>query len=79
MLIFVARMILVNIISQIVHVFGFIRLGRMPNTRKGNEAMPRNGTGRCSCCQHPLQIFDRAANTQNAPLIRSSARRSDIH
>jgi hypothetical protein len=57
-------MTFVNIISQTVHVFGFIRLGRMPNTQKGSAATPRNGTGRCNCCQQPLQIFDRAADTR---------------
>jgi hypothetical protein len=47
---------LVNAISQMVQVFGFIRLGRMPNMRKGTENGPRNGTGRCNCCQQPMQM-----------------------
>src|SRR5258708_2585727 len=63
-------MTFVNIISQTVHVFGFIRLGRMPKIRKGSEAMPRNGTGRRSCCQQPLQILDRSADITMPSLIR---------
>jgi hypothetical protein len=47
-----------NINSQIVQVLGFIRLGRMPNNRNGTEATPRKGTGKCICCQQPMQIFD---------------------
>ena len=47
----------VNISSQIVQVFGFIRLGRIPRARNGAEAMPRNGTGTCICCQQPWHIF----------------------
>jgi hypothetical protein len=33
-------------ISQIVQVFGFIRLGLMPTRRKGVESGPRSGIGR---------------------------------
>jgi hypothetical protein len=54
---FRAFMILANINSQIVHVFGFMRLGRMPKSRNGIAAMPRNGTGMRMCCQQPMQIF----------------------
>src|SRR5829696_1417194 len=53
-----ARITLVNISSQMVQVFGFIRLGRMPNARNGAEITPRSGTGTCICSQHPLQILD---------------------
>jgi hypothetical protein len=47
----------VNMSSHTVQVFGFIRLGRMPNMRKGMEARPRSGTGTRICCQQPMQIF----------------------
>src|SRR5258708_30336143 len=40
-----------------VQVLGFIRLGRIPNARNGTDSTPRSGTGRCSCCQHPMQIL----------------------
>src|SRR6516225_4582572 len=59
---------LVNINSQIVQVFGFIRLGRMPKARKGAEAIPRKGTGTCICCQQPWHILART------PFIRVSPR-----
>ena len=42
-------MTLVNIISQIVQVFGFMRLGRIPKARNGTDATPRKGTGKCIC------------------------------
>jgi len=35
-----------NAISQIVQVFGFIRLGLMPKRRNGIESGPRSGIGR---------------------------------
>src|SRR5438552_14592819 len=54
-----ARMILVKASSQMVQVFGFMRLGLMPTTRNGAEAMPCNGTGSFSCCQQPTQRRDR--------------------
>ena len=57
-LILLARMILLNISSQNVHVLGFILLGRIPKARKGTDAGPRNGTGKWICCQQPLQILD---------------------
>ncbi|VTZ65369.1 hypothetical protein EMEDMD4_790393 [Sinorhizobium medicae] len=57
-MIFRAFITRVNMSSQIVQVFGFIRLGRIPNARKGMEAGPRRGTGTCICSQHPLQILD---------------------
>ena len=41
-----ALITVVNISSQIVQVFGFILLGRMPNARNGIESTPRNGMGR---------------------------------
>src|SRR3546814_17993441 len=50
------RMSRLNIISQSVQVFGFMRLGRMPAKRKGAESTPRNGIGTRSCCQQPLQM-----------------------
>lgn len=43
-------------ISQIVQVFGFIRLGLMPKRRNGAENGPRMGIGRCRFCQQPKQI-----------------------
>ncbi len=54
-----AFMMRVNMSSQTVQVFGFIRLGRMPKARKGTEARPCSGTGIRICCQQPLQIIDR--------------------
>ncbi|MFL6839913.1 MAG: hypothetical protein ACJ8FZ_21770 [Bradyrhizobium sp.] len=45
-----------NAISQIVQVFGFMRLGLMPNKRNGAESGPRNGIGKCRFCQQPKQI-----------------------
>ena len=48
---------LVNIISQMVQVLGFIRLGRMPNARNGTDTTPRSGTGRCMCSQQPMHIL----------------------
>src|SRR4051812_22992053 len=57
MVIFLARITLVNINSQTVQVLGFILLGRMPKARNGTESTPRSGTGTCICCQHPMQIF----------------------
>jgi hypothetical protein len=65
MVIFRALITLVNIISQTVQVLGFIRLGRMPKARKGADATPRNGTGMCIWCQHPLQILE-CRNVMNA-------------
>ena len=53
-----ALITVVNINSQIVQVFGFILLGRMPNARNGTDNTPCSGTGRCICCQHPLQMLD---------------------
>ncbi len=44
-----------NIVSQMVQVLGFMRLGRMPTARKGTEAKPRKGTGNLSVSQQPLQ------------------------
>src|ERR1700685_3386911 len=44
-----------NIVSQIVQVLGFMRLGRMPTARNGTEAKPRQGTGNFSVSQQPLQ------------------------
>ena len=58
MVIFRAFMIRVKANSQNVQVFGFIRLGRRPTIRNGMENGPRNATGKCRFCQHPLQIFD---------------------
>src|SRR6202008_5053237 len=46
-----AFMILENAISQSVQVLGFIRLGLMPNTRKGTENCPRDAIGLGSFCQ----------------------------
>ena len=43
---------------EVAEVLGFIRLGRTPNIRNGAENTPRSGTGRCICCQQPLQILD---------------------
>ena len=40
-----AFMTLENAISQIVQVFGFMRLGLIPNRRNGAESGPRNGIG----------------------------------
>src|SRR3954469_23294119 len=57
MVIFLARITLVNINSQTVQVLGFILLGRMPKARNGIESTPRSGTGTCICCQQPMQIF----------------------
>src|SRR4051794_40035181 len=57
MVIFLARITLVNINSQTVQVLGFILLGRMPKARNGIESTPRSGTGTCICCQQPTQIF----------------------
>src|SRR5690348_15220528 len=57
MVILRARITFVNISSQIVHRFGFMRLGLMPNTRNGADSTPRSGTGTRICCQHPLQIL----------------------
>ena len=57
MVTFRARITVVNINSQMVQVLGFILLGRMPKARNGTERTPRSGTGRCICCQHPMQIF----------------------
>jgi hypothetical protein len=48
----------VNIISQIVQMLGFIRLGLMPKARNGTDRPPRSGIGMCICCQHPLQIVE---------------------
>jgi hypothetical protein len=45
-----------NAISQMVQVFGFIRLGLMPNRRNGADNGPRSGIGMCRFCQHPRQI-----------------------
>jgi hypothetical protein len=44
-----------NIVSQIVQVLGFMRLGRMPTARNGMEAKPRKGTGNLRVSQQPLQ------------------------
>jgi hypothetical protein len=55
---------LANIISHIVQVFGFMRLGLTPKARNGIEATPRNGTGRLNCSQHPRQKWERALATQ---------------
>jgi len=75
-------MTFVNIISQTVQVFGFIRLGRMPNMRKGNAARPRNGTGMCSCSSSLYRswivlpkamlsrLIGREAEKQERPAIR---------
>ena len=52
---FRARITVVNINSQTVQVLGFIRLPLIPNARNGTDSPPRSG--RCSCCQHPVQIF----------------------
>src|SRR3954447_19583616 len=51
------RMTTLNMSSQTVHRFGFIRLGLMPNRRKGRDRGPRIGTGTCIWDQHPLQII----------------------
>src|SRR3954452_3108567 len=51
------RMTTLNMSSQMVHRFGFIRLGLMPNRRKGSESGPRIGTGTRIWHQHPLQII----------------------
>jgi len=53
-----AFMIFVKAISQIVQVFGFIRLGRMPNIRNGPDSNPRSGIGNFICCQQPRQILE---------------------
>src|SRR6476620_2185773 len=58
MVILRARITFVNISSQMVQVWGFIRLGRMPKARNGAEITPRSGTGRCICSQHPLQNLE---------------------
>lgn len=68
----------VNMSSQIVQVFGFIRLGRMPKARKGMEAGPRRGTGRRICCQQPLQILDRENDILPPPCLRAVSRFSHI-
>src|SRR5947209_3219422 len=49
---------LVNIVSQMLHRFGFIRLILMPSSLNGMDSGPRMGIGICICCQHPLQIID---------------------
>jgi hypothetical protein len=66
---------LVNINSQIVQVFGFIRLGRMPKARKGAEAIPRKGTGTCICCQQPWHILARTPFIRVSPRLRPSRTR----
>jgi hypothetical protein len=53
-----AFMMRVKASSQNVQVFGFIRLGLKPTMRYGIERGPRNITGRCKFCQHPLQIAE---------------------
>jgi hypothetical protein len=63
----VARIVLMPLSGQASEEFQFIRLGRMPKIRKGSEAIPRNGTGRCSCCQQPLQILDLARSMEVPP------------
>ena len=63
----VARIVLMPVSGQASEEFQFIRLGRMPKIRKGSEAIPRNGTGRCSCCQQPLQILDLARSMEVPP------------
>jgi hypothetical protein len=49
---------LVNMVSQMLHRFGFIRLILMPSSLNGIDSGPRMGIGMCMCCQHPLQIID---------------------
>src|ERR1043166_4955273 len=49
---------LVNMVSQMLHRFGFIRLILMPSSLNGIDNGPRMGIGICICCQHPLQIID---------------------
>jgi hypothetical protein len=64
----------VNIISQIVQVFGFIRLGRMPKARNGAEAIPRKGTGTCICCQQPWHILARTPFIRASPSLATVAK-----
>jgi hypothetical protein len=46
-----------NTTSQIVQVFGFMRLGRLPKMRKGMDTGPRSGAGSLSWPQQPFQIL----------------------
>src|SRR5215212_11447901 len=66
-------MIRVNISSQTVEVFGFMRLGRMPKIRSGSEAGPRSGTGTRICCQQPLQIMDRGCGNRLRPSVQEDS------
>src|SRR5215217_6423703 len=63
----------VNISSQTVQVFGFMRLGRMPKIRSGSEAGPRSGTGTRICCQQPLQIMDRDCDNRLRPSVQQAS------
>src|SRR4051794_28874629 len=76
MVIFLARITLVNINSQTVQVLGFILLGRMPKARNGIESTPRSGTGTCICCQQPTQIFAGFALMVSFPKARMVSARS---
>jgi hypothetical protein len=44
-----------NIVSQIVHTLGFMRLRRMPTARNGAAATVRKGMGIFMFCQQPTQ------------------------
>src|SRR5688572_29010990 len=50
------RLTRVNIVSQMLHRLGFMRLIFTPSIRSGIESGPRIGMGMLMCCQHPLQI-----------------------
>ena len=67
MVIFLARITLVNINSQTVQVLGFILLGRMPKARNGIESTPRSGTGTCTPASADLSkngsTYSQAATT----------------
>ncbi|WP_300261364.1 hypothetical protein [Bradyrhizobium sp.] len=64
----------VNAISQIVQVFGFMRLGLMPNSRNGADSGPRNGIGTCMFCQQPRQIIAGSGVIVTSPHDRPSHR-----
>ena len=60
-----------NIVSQIVQMLGFMRLGRMPTARYGTAAMVRKAIGIFMFCQQPTQ--ERSVET---PLVCSHQRRA---
>src|ERR1051325_1428833 len=73
---------LVNMVSQMLHRFGFIRLILTPSSLKGIDNGPRMGIGICICCQHPLQIIDSeiaiSPSCQEMLLWRAAADSTDV-